>query len=101
MRHRLAVQTTSRAIDAQTGEPVHTWSTDTTIWAEVTPISGRELLRADQTIGEVTHRVRCRHRASITERARFLFGSRVLEIVGVMDEDERGVWIECICREVV
>lgn len=101
MRHRLTLRTVSRATSAATGEQTHTWSTATTLWASVVPLSGREVLRADAPIGEMTHRVTCRYRAAIVPTARFAWGSRTLEIVSVSNVGERNTWCECVCKEVV
>lgn len=101
MRHRLTLETLSRATTAATGSQTHTWSTATTLWAQVKPISGTEFQRGESQTAELTHIVTCRYRSAIAPDARFTWGSRTLEIVSVLNLDERNIWCECTCREVV
>lgn len=100
LRHRVAIQTaaTSRT---DSGFATQTWTTQETVWASVEPISGRELMEADQVEGAVTHRVRMRYTANATRKARLVHDSRTLEILAVIDKQDRNSELELLCQEAV
>jgi head-tail adaptor len=59
-----------------------------------------ERSEAAKSIGQVTHLVTIRGRAcKPTPAKRFKWGLRILEIVGPMDYDERGIEVRVLCRE--
>ncbi|MBK8916372.1 MAG: phage head closure protein [Phycisphaerales bacterium] len=78
-----------------------TWSDVLTCWAWVRPVSGRELLAAQQP--QVVHdtRIRIRFPAGIAVGAkmRVNFGGRLYDIVGVVDLEERHIWLELLCLQ--
>lgn len=98
LRHRLTIQQRNETQGA-TGEVVLTWTTYATVWGAVEPVSGRELLAGDRVAAEASVRVLVRYLSGVTTRHRVLFGSRLLEIVAVIDRDERHVELELLCNE--
>lgn len=106
LRHRIQLQTASKAQDAH-GEEIRTWPTAetdanaTVVWAEVNDLTGRELLLAQQASSEATVRVRTRYTAGITSAdCRVVYGTRTLQIVHVNNHDGRGRELELLCKEV-
>lgn len=84
------------------GERVTTWTNVATVWAEISPLSVRDLLAAGQMQSEVTHRVRVRYGASIAaidSSWRVLYGSRALTISGVRNINEASREFELLCHE--
>jgi SPP1 family predicted phage head-tail adaptor len=84
------------------GTPV--WATSATRSATVQPISSRELIEAGQVRGELTHRVWLRYDSDTSEIAphdRLKFGSRILEVISVINTEERNEQIEVLCKEAV
>ena len=98
LRHRVSLQV-STPVQGASGEMVDSWATTATVWAAVEPLSGRELLLAQQAASSVTHRVRIRARTDVTPRNRFLFGARALAINAVMRQDEVADEMVCLCTE--
>lgn len=98
MGHRVTIQKDTKNRDTH-GGPVHVWSDVATVWASVEPLTGKEILDADQVKANVTHRVRIRSYDGLTPKHRFLFGTRVLNIEVVRDIRERNVEMECLCKE--
>jgi len=94
---RLTLESPSRAPDGGGGAIV-TWQAVSDVWASVHPISGDERLRADQVAGRITHTVVIRRRAGVTPAMRFRTGTRVLEIVAVLDAYPRSR-LRCLCEE--
>lgn len=79
------------------------WATITggEVWAEVKPMRAFEINQHAHTVGKVSHRVRIRAGLTVTTKHRVLYGSRVLAVVGVMQPDERGRFMELLCNEVL
>jgi SPP1 family predicted phage head-tail adaptor len=92
---RLTLESPSRAPDG--GADV-TWQTVAEVWASVHPITGDERLRADQVAGRITHTVFIRRRSGVTPAIRFRSGTRILEIVAVLDAPPRSR-LRCLCEE--
>lgn len=81
------------------GEPVLTWSTFATVWADVGPLSGREAERYGEIVGLTGHKVTIRALPGIKTAMRVIFDTtRTLEI-GAINEYERGWYMELICTE--
>ncbi|MEY2690706.1 MAG: hypothetical protein RL375_4906 [Pseudomonadota bacterium] len=100
LRHQVAVQTVTIASDT-TGSPVETWATSSTVWGSVEPLRGREYFAAHQIHADATHMVRIRYLSTLTREMRFLFGSRALKINEIRNVDERGIYQDCLCTEVL
>lgn len=98
LRHRITLQTaTETNVD---GNPVKSWSSVGTFWAFVQPISGSESTTSSKQVqADTTHNVTMRCVAAINSGDRFLFGSRVLQIVSVVNEDELNSVLKIICKE--
>jgi SPP1 family predicted phage head-tail adaptor len=94
---RLTLESPSRAPDGGGGAIV-TWQTVSDVWASVHPTSGDERLEADQVAGSITHTVIIRRRPDVTPAMRFRSGSRVLDIVAVLDTRPR-THLRCLCEE--
>lgn len=97
LRERVTVQVASGAANAL-GEQVLTWADSTTVWASVDGVSAREALAAGQQNITLTHKVRMRHLPGLTQNHRFLWRGRTLEIVSLLEYDNRTVH-EAICQE--
>ena len=99
LRHRISIQSVGSTVDDY-GDLSNSWSTDATVWARISPISGNEEKIASQLTGVETHRIRIRYRSGVTAHNRVLFGSRTFEIVSANNWDERNVFIEILAKEV-
>lgn len=101
LRHRLTIEEEARVADGGGGFAV-TWSelsTDPTVWGAVVPLSGREVLQAQQLATPVTHKVTIRHRSDVTAAMRLKLGTRAFNIRAVINVDERDRWLELMCEE--
>lgn len=100
LRHRVTIQERATGRDA-VGQPVDSWQTFATRWAEVTDVEGRELVRDGAYSAQVTTLVRIRHLDGVTADMRVVHGSRTLELVGPpIDKEGRVRELELPCREV-
>jgi SPP1 family predicted phage head-tail adaptor len=101
LRSRLALQSPVVTRGADYGQPVTAWQTDVFLWGEVAPLTGREYFNRGETRAEISLRVTLRWRSGVTPKHRFLYGTRVLEIVDVIDTGGRHEELQCMCREVI
>ena len=97
LRERVTVQIASGSTNAL-GETVLTWNNSTSVWASVEGVSAREALISGQQDVSVTHKVRLRHLPGLTQQMRFAWRNRTLEIVSLLEHDNRSVH-EAICTE--
>jgi SPP1 family predicted phage head-tail adaptor len=84
---RIAILRATTAPDAF-NEPVQTWSTLATVWAEVTPVMDGEKWQAGQTLASQTIRAKIRWAAWVSDvgpKDRLQYGGRTYDIEGVKD----------------
>lgn len=83
-----------------TGEATLTFTTDATVWAEVEGLSSRDILQAQQADVIASHRVRIRHKASVTYQYRILWRGRTMEVASITERYNRTM-MELLVREVL
>lgn len=98
LRHRVTFQQRKTTVD-EYGQPVEGWDDIATVWASVEPISGRELLSAQQVQGELTHRIRCRYFAGLVAADRMLFESRGFDLKSIINSMEIDASLEILATE--
>ena len=98
MKKRVGIQTKQTVRDAA-GGAIHTWITDDTVWAHISPASGRELYAGEQVQAEVTHKITIRYYSALTTGKRFLYGSRIFDINFIKNIEELDRYQECLCKE--
>jgi SPP1 family predicted phage head-tail adaptor len=94
IKQKVAVQ------DTFGGETV-TWSDVCSVWAQVSPISGREYLQGKQLQEEQMVRIRIRHRAGVVPAMRVHLGSRTFDIIDVQNIDTANKETVLMCRELL
>ncbi len=102
LRHQITIQTLTEGSPnlKPSGEPDATWTnTLTGVSASIEPLRGRELFAAQEHHSDITIRVRIRYRAGIIAAQRVLYGSRVLNILAVLNREERNIELELMCSE--
>ena len=68
------------------------------ISAEISPLSGRELLAADAVQGKVSTRIRMRHRPGLRPSMRVVHRGIVYNIEAVVPDPESGTgWVTLLC----
>jgi SPP1 family predicted phage head-tail adaptor len=98
LRERVTVQIASGTTNAL-GETVLAWADSSAVWASVEGVSSREALAAGQQDTTITHRVRLRYLPGLTQRDRFSWQSRTLNIVSLLEYNNRAEHV-AICEEV-
>lgn len=104
LRHRITFQQFDGQADSY-GDPLDAddthWLDVATTWASVDPISGRDFYAAEQKQSEVTHKVRLRYRSGITTAMRIFWKRRKMQIISVIDWEERHESLLLMCKELV
>lgn len=100
LRHRITLMRQVNEINDY-GATITKWKSVATVWAEVKPLSGREYFSAQQVQSEITTQIWLRHLDGIEPSMRVKFGKRFLEIVSVLNTQERNVSLQLMCKEAV
>lgn len=100
LRHRVTIKYKVSTPNAL-GEEVVIWTDLDTVWASVEPLRGREYMDSRQAQADVDTRIRMRYQDGIAIRPsmRIYFGSRVFEIVSVINVWEKRRELQVMCRE--
>ena len=103
LRHRVTIERKVSAQDA-TGALVESWEVVGTVWAEVVPMTARELVAAGRDFGEISHQVLIRYHPALaaplsTAATRVVYGVRVRALFGSINQDERNRLITLMCKE--
>jgi len=98
LRHRLTIEQPVRTGDDGGGADV-TWEAVATVWGAIDTVRGTETLKAEGLKGQLTHRIRIRHRPGLTSAMRLRKATRVFNIQALADPDGRQRWLECLCDE--
>ncbi len=97
LRERITLQAPVAEQDAH-GEPVHAWHDIGSVWADIVPITGRELFAAQGQQNPVTVKIVLRYQASLmgvlSPALRILHGATVYNIEAVLPRvvDEIHLW---------
>lgn len=88
LNRRLVLEAPAETGDGA-GGVVRTYETVTTLWAQVTPVSGRGDIAGDSLGAVLRRRIVIRARSGINTRHRLRDGARVYRIVAVRESDGR------------
>lgn len=98
LRHRVTIQTPPTTRDAYGGF-TGDWTDVKEVWAAIWPTSAKEQLQGGQQTMTITHRVRMRYHTGITSAMRLKYGTRFFNVVSIVNWEERGVYLDLLCRE--
>lgn len=89
LNSRVVIQSLQSGQD-EIGQPVTTWATLATVWANIRYLNGLETIKADAQASVVKASIRIRRRTDITAAMRVVFGATTFEIKAVLpDEQDR------------
>jgi len=95
-RHRLTIQ---RPVPGAVWGADATWATHAQVWGSLEPLRGSELLSAQQMQSEVTGKSTIPYVPGVTPAMRFLCGSRIYQILSVIDPEERHCELQLMWKE--
>ena len=100
LRHRLALERPELTPDSGGGTTV-TWVKLADIWASITPLRMIEQVSGHQIGARLTHKIIIRYRDGVLPEMRLNSGSRIFEIISVLNEKERNHWLHLECTEII
>jgi len=95
LRHRITIQKPIQTQDPNTGKLITSWSNFSTIWAEVTDLSTRDVIAAKAANSTIHARAKVRYSCTtkqVDSTMRVLFDGYFYKIDGkpMRDQDSRG-----------
>ncbi len=80
------------------GAPRREWVDTVTVWANIEPLSARDLISAQRISNEISHIITVRFQSAFSNAAlvseyRALYKNRVFRIFGAINEGEQGVLV--------
>lgn len=100
LRHRIVIEDSIAGRDSF-GAEISEWIQFAKVWANVSPVSGREFIAFKQINAEISTKVTIRYLAGITSEMRVLFKDRIFEINSIINPEEKNVSLLLMCKEVV
>jgi SPP1 family predicted phage head-tail adaptor len=100
LRHKVIIEQPVETVNSLS-EVITSWTTFTTVWAEILPLSGKEYWSSKQVNSEVTGKIRIRYKSGITPKMRVKYGTRIFNIEAVMNYLERNIESILLVSEVL
>ena len=97
-RHRVDIDAPSYEQGAM-GNTLDNWMTIGTVWARAMPQSGKEFVEAAKTVSDMTFMWNIRYRSDITTQHRLIHDGRPMNIIAVIDPEERHIELNLLCGE--
>lgn len=98
LRTRVDIQQTIRTPD-RAGGFTQNWSTLTTVWAEILPLSGKEVFEQMKSQSNISHKVTIRYRAGVTGVMRLKVGGTLYLIRAILNPRNMNESLELYCEE--
>jgi len=98
LRNRLTLQYKTET-RTSTGAVEHTWTTDSTVWGAIEPLSGKEYIAASQTQNENTVRIVIRYHATIADTWRVVNDGLAYSIHSIINSDSRDHMMVLMCSQ--
>jgi SPP1 family predicted phage head-tail adaptor len=97
LSERVVIQQLASGQDA-IGQPVETWTTVATVWADIRHQRGLEVIQGGAETSVVKASVRIRYLADVTAAMRLLDGTEIYQIKSVLPDSDR--WLDLVCEQV-
>lgn len=98
LRKRIGLYTPETVAD-DLGGTVTTWTFTRVLWAAIKPKAISEVRENGRLAVTQSYLVTIRYQPRFPERARLVWGDRILRVVAASDPDTRGERLHLICEE--
>jgi len=98
LRQKVLIQQNTPSRDSY-GAEVEAWTDYAEVWASIEPARGREFWESQQVNAEVTGKIRIRYLEEVTPKMRVKHGSRIFEIIAVINPEERNRELQLMVKE--
>jgi len=100
LNKRVVLQYANTVSDSM-GGTIQTWNDSITTWAAIWPVSGREQVNNMAVQGTISHRIRVRYYEGVATWWRAKFGTRIFNIISVVNPEEKNEFLDLVCKEEV
>lgn len=97
LKNRVTIQQQSTVQDS-IGQPVNTWTTYATVWADIRHRSGMEEIKSGEVTSTIRASIRVRYKAGITAAMRVAHGSAVYQIKAVLRDEQNKDYMDLACE---
>lgn len=97
LKSRVVIQQRSTTQDA-IGQPVETWTTLATVWANIRYLNGTEAIKADAVASTSKVSIRIRRRTDVTSAMRVVYGSTTFQILAVLPDEQDKERLDLACE---
>lgn len=101
LRTPIEIQTNTEFDRSGDGGVIPRWVGAFRTFANIEPLTGQQLERAQQIAGKVTHQVTVRYMPGITRQMRVKHNDRYLTINAVLNSGEQNIELKLLCSEAV
>jgi len=99
LRHKISLQQELNVSD-DAGGYTKTWNTYAVVWAKITPKGARETFTGMKIEHTITHDIIIRYISGVAPKDKVMYNDRELSIEGIVNIDERNVWLKLSCEEI-
>lgn len=97
LKNRVTIQQQSTVQDS-IGQPVNTWTTYASVWADIRHNSGLEEIKSGEVTSTIRASVRVRYKAGITAAMRVVHGSITYQIKAVLRDEHNKDYMDLTCE---
>lgn len=103
LKRYISIESRATTTDASGGQ-TFTWSAVKSVYAKIEPLTGHELVAAQQLRAEISHRFTVRYDAIFADpkqvaQYRINYNNRVFDVKAAMNFEEDGVYLELLAEE--
>lgn len=100
LKSRVQIQQQSATQDA-VGQPINTWTTVATVWADIRHQRGMEIVKSDMQMSMLKASIRIRYRAGVTPAMRVVHSTGTYQILAVSPDVNSKDYLDLICEQYV
>ena len=97
LNKRITIQQYSETIDDY-GYSVKKWADLITVWAHVKNVNGKEFIKSNVALSEVSTSIRIRKRQGLDSSMRVIFNDNTYQIVAVLPDEETNDFLDLACK---
>jgi SPP1 family predicted phage head-tail adaptor len=97
LRSRIEVQQQTSSVDS-IGQPLDTWTTIKTLWADIRLSKGMEVINADMPTSMVKASIRVRYTTGVHAGMRIVHNNTIFNILSVQPDIARKEYVDFVCE---
>lgn len=98
LNKRVKIQAHTETID-EYGYAEKKWTDLATVWAHVKNVNGKEFIKSNVELSEVSTSIRIRKRKGLDSSMRVIFNDNILQIVAVLPDEETNDYLDLVCKK--